>query len=94
VERIPQFAYIPFGAGPHVCIGNVFASMEMILVVATILQKFQVELAPGQEIPVPEPLIALRPKGGVRLTVRYRTPVTTLSLANQPRPACDNNPTY
>ena len=46
-EQIPPYAYFPFGAGPHVCIGNTFAIMEMTLVVSTILQQFRVVLAPG-----------------------------------------------
>ncbi len=73
-EQIPPFAYIPFGAGPHVCIGNAFATMELVLILATVLQQFQVELAPGQSDAEPEPLIALRPKGGVRIAVRRRVP--------------------
>jgi cytochrome P450 len=71
-ERIPHYAYIPFGAGPHVCIGNTFAMMEMTLIVPTILQQFRVTLAPGHGELVPEPNIVFRPKGGLRMTVSKR----------------------
>src|SRR5262249_55901327 len=47
VEQIPQYAYLPFGAGPHICIGQLFAPTEMVLIVATILQHFRLEAAPG-----------------------------------------------
>ena len=65
VEDIPEYAYFPFGAGPHVCVGNTFAMMEITLVVATLVQRFQIELTPGQENLVPELKVSLRPKGGV-----------------------------
>jgi cytochrome P450 len=65
VEDIPEYAYFPFGAGPHVCVGNTFAMMEITLVVATLVQRFPVELMPGQENLVPELKVSLRPKGGV-----------------------------
>src|SRR5262249_8737536 len=65
VEDIPEYAYFPFGAGPHVCVGNAFAMMEITLVVATLVQRFQLELMPGQEKLEPELKVSLRPKGGV-----------------------------
>src|SRR6202022_331217 len=40
-RRLPKYAYFPFGGGPRVCIGNSFATMEAILVLATIAQKFR-----------------------------------------------------
>jgi cytochrome P450 len=70
IEKIPQYAWIPFGAGPHRCIGEVLALSEMTLVVATVLQRFRLSFAPGQSRDVaPEPLLAIRPKGGLRMTV-------------------------
>lgn len=72
-EQIPQYAYFPFGGGPRGCIGNVFATMETILIVATVLQKFRIRLAPGQGEAEPEPLISIRPKGGLRVTLDRRT---------------------
>jgi cytochrome P450 len=71
-ERIPPYAYFPFGAGPHVCIGNGFAMMEMTLIVATVLQQCRLAPTPGQEAVEPELVLALRPKGGLRVTVNRR----------------------
>ena len=65
-----RFAYFPFGGGPRVCIGNQFALTEAQLILATILPRYQFRLLPGAKV-VPEPLITLRPRGGLRMTV-YR----------------------
>jgi cytochrome P450 len=65
VESIPDYAYLPFGAGPHVCVGNAFAMMEITLVLATLVQRFHLELMPGQEDLAPELKVSLRPRGGV-----------------------------
>src|SRR5262249_5913619 len=76
VEDIPEYAYFPFGAGPHVCVGNTFAMMEITLVVATLVQRFHVELMPGQENVVPELKVSLRPRGGVWVKPVARMPAT------------------
>ena len=62
-----QRAYIPFDLGPHLCIGAGFATMQMVLTVATVLQQFRLGLAPGQEQVEPEPHIAIRPRGGLHM---------------------------
>ncbi|MDB6109608.1 MAG: Cytochrome [Pedosphaera sp.] len=67
----PQFAYFPFGAGPRYCIGESFAKMEGVIVLATILQQLTLKLKPGQNI-IPEPLITLRPKNGIWMKVTRR----------------------
>src|SRR5262249_55049139 len=82
VEDIPEYAYLPFGAGPHVCIGNTFAMMEITLVVATLVQRFHLELTPGQENLTPELKVSLRPRGGV-----WVKPVARLSAARAAAPA-------
>ena len=68
---LPKFAYFPFGGGPRQCIGESFAWMELVLVVATIAQQYRLRLVPGHPV-VPQPLITLRAKHGMRMTVERR----------------------
>jgi cytochrome P450 len=70
---LPKFAYFPFGGGPRQCIGESFAWMELILVVAAIAQQWQLRLVPGHPV-VPQPLVTLRTRHGLRMTVAKRTP--------------------
>jgi cytochrome P450 len=78
IESIPQHAYIPFGAGPHVCIGNTFATMEMVLAVTTIVSRVRLTLPPNAPPIVVEPHIAIRPRGGLTLRVEpARRPAET-----------------
>jgi cytochrome P450 len=70
-DRLPAGAYFPFGDGPRRCIGQNFALMEVVLVMATIAQKFQFRLASSQEI-VPDPLVTLRPRNGIRMRIDAR----------------------
>jgi cytochrome P450 len=73
VEQIPAGAYFPFGMGPRVCIGQGFAMTEMILIVASVLQRCEVTLAkPGQD-PGMFVFMALRPKEALPLKITYRT---------------------
>ncbi len=64
IKALPKFAYFPFGGGPRLCIGNTFAMMEMVLVLATIAQRFHFRLAPGAVV-TPQPTFTLRPTPGV-----------------------------
>jgi cytochrome P450 len=80
VEDIPEYAYFPFGAGPHVCVGNAFAMMEITLVVATLVQRFHLELMPGQEHLTPELKVSMRPKGGVWVKPVARTPAVPVGV--------------
>jgi cytochrome P450 len=63
-RQLPRFAYIPFGGGPRICIGNRFAMMEAVLILATVAQRFRLQWR-GTRPVVPLPSITLRPKGGV-----------------------------
>ena len=67
-EQIPKYAYFPFGAGPRQCIGNYFAMMEIVLLMATIGQRFRFSLDPSHKVEV-LPVLSLRPKNGIRVTV-------------------------
>ena len=68
----PKFAYFPFGGGPRVCIGEGFAWMEGVLLLATLARRWRLRLEPGQEI-VPAPSITLRPKNGLRMRLERRS---------------------
>jgi cytochrome P450 len=67
----PKFAYYPFGGGARVCIGERFAWMEGVIVMAAIAQKWRLRLEPGQHVE-PLPLITLRVKNGLRMIVEAR----------------------
>jgi cytochrome P450 len=65
-DRIPRYAYLPFGGGPRVCIGNGFAMMEARLILTAIAQRYRLRLEPNQRI-VPTQLVTVRPKHGIRM---------------------------
>lgn len=72
-ERIPRYAYLPFGAGPRVCIGNGFAMMEARLILATMAQCYRLSLESDSAIR-PIQLVTLRPGGPVRMRLQRRRP--------------------
>jgi cytochrome P450 len=71
IERLPKYAYFPFGGGPRFCIGASFAMMEVILCLATIGQKFRLEVDRDHPVSI-YPAMSLRPRDGIRVTVRNR----------------------
>jgi enediyne biosynthesis protein E7 len=63
-----RYAYIPFGAGPRVCVGSHLGMMEAVLIAAMVARKFRFELA-GTADPRPEPNLSLRVRGGLPVRV-------------------------
>jgi cytochrome P450 len=67
----PKMAYFPFGGGPRVCIGNTFAMLESMLVLATVASQWSMRLVPDQEIRL-SPVLTLRPRYGIRVVLSKR----------------------
>ena len=67
----PRFAYFPFGGGARQCIGEPFAWMEGVLILAAIAQRWRLRLVPGHRVE-PQPLITLRPRYGMRMVPEGR----------------------
>jgi cytochrome P450 len=67
----PKLAYLPFGGGQRICIGNSFAMMEHAIVLATAVRRWKLESIPGLPIRT-EPRITLRPRGGLPMRLLWR----------------------
>jgi cytochrome P450 len=74
-EKINRYAYLPFGAGPRICIGATFALQEATLVLGTIMRHFRLQLAPGFAV-WPLQRVTLRPRGGLPMLITARNPDT------------------
>ncbi len=70
-EARPKFSYFPFGGGPRVCIGEGFAWMEGVLVLATLAQKWKMRLVSGHPVEL-QPLVTLRQKHGMKMKLERR----------------------
>ncbi|MEM0942828.1 MAG: cytochrome P450, partial [Pseudomonadota bacterium] len=66
-----RYLYLPFGAGPRICIGMNFAIIEAQIILASLMNRFRFEPLPG-EVPLPQMVMTLRPAGGVKLAVSPR----------------------
>ena len=80
-KQLPRYAYLPFGGGPRVCIGNAFAMMEAQLVLATMLQQFTTSLSTG-DVPL-NPQVTLSAKGGLPVTLHRRQTQDKKAAAQQ-----------
>jgi len=67
----PKHAYLPFGGGPRICIGNSFAMMEHAIVLAAAVRRWRVKSIPGHDVRT-EPRITLRPRGGLPMRLMRR----------------------
>jgi cytochrome P450 len=70
-KALPRYAYMPFGGGPRVCIGNGFAMMEAQLIVAAVARRYRLRLAPDQAIDL-NAQITLSNHGGMRVRAERR----------------------
>ena len=68
---IDRFAYLPFGAGPRVCIGASFALQEAVIVLARIARHVRLDLEPGHVV-TPVQKVTLRPAGGLPMRIALR----------------------
>jgi cytochrome P450 len=70
-KTLHRYAYFPFGGGPRFCIGQAFAQMEAVLILATLARAYRVDVLPRPR-PTPEPSVTLRPKHGLRVRLTRR----------------------
>lgn len=68
----PKFAYFPFGGGPRGCIGEPFAWMEGVLVLATLARRWRLRLARDGPVAL-QPSVTLRPQGGMPMILEARS---------------------
>ncbi|HEV2781799.1 MAG TPA: cytochrome P450 [Actinophytocola sp.] len=66
-----RYAYLPFGGGRRQCVGGGFATLEATLLLATISQRYRLNLVPGFT-PTPQPTVTLRPAAGIPMTLHRR----------------------
>lgn len=71
-QRLPKYAYFPFGGGPRLCIGNTFAMMETVLVLATLARQYRFTLSPGHRVEA-VPTFTLRPRDGILALLARRS---------------------
>lgn len=67
----PPYAYLPFGGGPRLCIGNQFALTEAQLILAAVVQRYQLRVVPGHPV-TPDPIFVLRTSHGLPVTAHRR----------------------
>jgi cytochrome P450 len=71
-DKIDKYQYLPFGAGPRICIGATFALQEAIIILAVLLHRYRFDMAPGAPEPYPVQKLTTQPQGGVQMNVTRR----------------------
>ena len=71
-EEVDRSSFLPFGAGPRMCIGRDFAYVEGVLMLARLASRFQVSYPAGAGVPAMDPLVTIRPAGGLKLRITRR----------------------
>jgi cytochrome P450 len=75
LNGLPKYAYFPFGGGQRQCIGNTFAAMEAVLILATVARTFTM-IKGWKGEPTLDPAMTLRPRGGLNLKIRAHEPIS------------------
>lgn len=70
-DKIDRFQYMPFGAGPRICIGASFAMQEAVIVLAIVLKQFRFEPF-AAHTPWPVQKLTMQPEGGLPMRIRLR----------------------
>jgi cytochrome P450 len=87
-DTLPRGAFLPFGTGPRVCIGNSFSLAEMTLIAAMLLQRFELQVPAGAAAPTPRVNVTLRPAQGLRLVLACRAEPPAAGPAPAARARC------
>ena len=87
----PRHAYFPFGAGPRLCMGMDMATMEMLLIMVMVVQRFRIALAPGHREEV-ECILDMVPRHGVPATLERQRPIAASRPTATPAPAAQRCP--
>jgi cytochrome P450 len=76
------FTYFPVGGGPRICIGNHYAMLQILMILSTILRRYDFELVPQQDVEA-RAMVILRPRQGIRMHFKLALPVeqNTASVA-------------
>jgi len=69
---VERTSFIPFGAGPRLCIGRDFSYVEGVAMLASLARRYRFEYPEGTRLPLADPLVTIRPVGGLPLRVTRR----------------------
>jgi len=76
----PPFTWLPFGGGPRGCIGGNYAMLQILMILGSLLRRYDLQLVPGQTI-APRPMVILRPEHGIRMTFTDAVPRDASTLS-------------